>query len=263
VGLVFPATDYSVAIEIGPLVIKWYGIAYVVGLIAGWQYVRRLAGTRRIVLNVEVVDDVLLWIVLGVILGGRLGYVLFYQFDYFTQDPIRIFYVWNGGMSFHGGLIGVALAIALFARRREIRILSVTDAVAPAFPFGLMLGRLANFINGELYGRPTDVPWAIVFPGGGDVPRHPSQLYEAALEGVFLFALMLWLAHVGNAHRRVGLLSGTFLVGYAFARVVCESFRQPDAHIGFLWSGITMGQMLSVPLAAVGFWLIVHAKRSE
>ena len=262
VGLIFPAID-PIAVQVGPVAIRWYALAYVVGLIGGWRYVRYLVQTHRIRFSTEMVDDLLVWIMVGVVVGGRVGYVLFYQFYYFVENPLAIFAVWRGGMSFHGGLIGVVSALGLFAYRRRVNILSVADAVAPAFPFGLMLGRVSNFINGELYGRAAEVPWAIVFPHGGDVARHPSQLYEAALEGVFLFALMLWLAHVGNAHRRVGLLSGTFLVGYAFARVVCEAFREPDAHIGFLWSGITMGQMLSVPLAAVGFWLIVQAKRSE
>ena len=261
-GLIFPAID-PVAIQIGPLAVRWYALAYVMGLVAGWQYVRRLVEAQRIELSVEMVDDLLLWIMLGVILGGRLGYALFYQFGYYIKEPLEIFAVWRGGMSFHGGLIGVVLAIVFFARRRGIQVLSVADAVAPAFPFGLMLGRISNFINGELYGRITEMPWGMIFPRGGDVPRHPSQLYEAVLEGGLLLALMLWLVHMRNAHRRSGLLSGIFLVGYAFARVTSELFREPDSHIGFLWSGVTMGQTLSIPLAALGLWLIARSNRSE
>lgn len=261
-GLIFPAID-PVAVQIGPLAVRWYALAYVMGLVAGWQYVRRLAGTQRIELSIEMVDDLLLWIMLGVILGGRLGYALFYQFGYYIKEPLEIFAVWRGGMSFHGGLIGVVLAIVFFARRRGIQVLSVADAVAPAVPFGLMLGRISNFVNGELYGRITEMPWGMIFPRGGDVLRHPSQLYEAVLEGGLLFALMLWLVHMRNAHRRPGLLSGTFLVGYAFARATGELFREPDSHIGFLWPGVTMGQTLSIPMAALGLLLIARSNRSE
>ena len=261
VGLIFPAID-PIAVQVGPVAIRWYALAYVVGLIGGWGYVRYLVQTHRIRLNTEMVDDLLVWIMVGVVVGGRFGYVLFYQFSYFVENPLAIFAVWRGGMSFHGGLIGVVSALGLFAYRRRVNILSVTDAVAPAFPFGLMLGRVSNFINGELYGRAAEVPWAIVFPHGGDVARHPSQLYEAALEGVLLLGIMLFLVHAGSAHRRPGLLSGTFLLGYAVARIISETFREPDYHIGFIWSHFTMGQLLSMPLALMGIWLIVRSKRS-
>ena len=257
-GLIFPDIN-PVAIQIGPLAIHWYALAYVTGLIVGWQYVRRVVQARGLDLSVEMVDDLLLWIMLGVILGGRIGYVLFYQFAYYIREPLEISAVWRGGMSFHGGLIGVVVAIVLFARRRGVKFLTVADVIAPAFPFGLMLGRLSNFINGELYGRPTEVPWAMIFPRGGDVLRHPSQLYAAVLEGGILLLLMLWLTHRKKAHRRVGLLSGTFLMGYSAARLTGELFREPDSHIGFLWSGITMGQMLCIPMATVGLWLIVRS----
>ena len=203
VGLIFPAID-PIAIQVGPVAIRWYALAYVVGLIAGWRYVRYLVQTHPIRFNTEMVDDLLVWIMVGVVVGGRFGYVLFYQFYYFAENPLAILAVWQGGMSFHGGLIGVILALGLFAHRRRVNILSVTDAVAPAFPFGLMLGRISNFINGELYGRVADVPWAIVFPLGGDKARHPSQLYEAALEGILLLGIMLFLVHAGSAHRRPG-----------------------------------------------------------
>lgn len=257
-GLIFPDIN-PVAIQIGPLAIRWYALAYVTGLVVGWQYVRRVVQVRGLELSVEMVDDLLLWIMLGVILGGRIGYVLFYQFGYYVREPLEILAVWRGGMSFHGGLIGVVVAIVLFARRRGVQVLMVADVIAPAFPFGLMLGRLSNFINGELYGRPTEVPWAMIFPRGGDVFRHPSQLYAAALEGGILLLLMLWLAHRKNLHRRMGLLSGVFLMGYSVARLVGELFREPDSHIGFLWSGVTMGQILCIPMAAVGLWLIIRS----
>ena len=257
-GLIFPDID-PVAIQIGPLAVRWYALAYVTGLLVGWRYVRRVAKTRNLELSVEMVDDLLLWIMLGVILGGRVGYVLFYQFGYYMKEPLEVFAVWRGGMSFHGGLIGVVVAIVFFARIRRIQLLTVADAIAPAFPFGLMLGRLSNFINGELYGRTTEVPWAMIFPRGGDALRHPSQLYEAALEGGLLLALMLWLAHRRSANLRPGLLSGVFLLGYSVARATGELFREPDSHIGLLWAGLTMGQILCMPLAATGLWLIVRS----
>ena len=256
-GLIFPDIN-PVAIQIGPLAIRWYALAYVTGLVVGWHYVRRVVQARGLELSVEMVDDLLLWVMLGVILGGRIGYVLFYQFGYYAREPLEILAVWRGGMSFHGGLIGVIVAIVFYARRRGVQALTVADLIAPAFPFGLMLGRLSNFINGELYGRPTEVPWAMIFPRGGEVLRHPSQLYAAVLEGGLLLLLMLWLAHKTNAHRRVGLLSGVFLMGYSFARLAGELFREPDTHIGFLWSGLTMGQILCIPMAVVGLWLIVR-----
>ncbi|MSO76285.1 MAG: prolipoprotein diacylglyceryl transferase [Alphaproteobacteria bacterium] len=253
--LAFPAID-PVALEIGPIQIRWYALAYVASLLLAWRYVRRLSLGQPAVMSGEAVDDLLVWATLGVILGGRLGYVLFYKPGYYLAHPVEALQVWQGGMSFHGGLLGVTLAILLFACGLKLSPLRVADMVAPAVPIGLGLGRLANFVNGELFGRVSDVSWAMVFPMGGPAPRHPSQLYQAALEGVVLF-LVLFVA-TGNARlrERSGMLTGIFLIGYAIARGVGELFRQPDAHIGFLLAGATMGQLLSLPMLAAGIWLV-------
>jgi phosphatidylglycerol---prolipoprotein diacylglyceryl transferase len=254
----FPAID-PVLIEIGPFSIRWYALAYVVGLVLGWRYMLHLA--RRIPGTVTElqVDDFLLWATLGVVLGGRIGYVLFYNTTYFLNHPLQIFAVWQGGMSFHGGLIGVITALILFCRLRRLSILRVGDLLVCAVPIGLLLGRIANFINGELFGRAADAPWAMVFPNGGPIPRHPSQLYEAFTEGLVLFLLLAWMAHFTRAPQRPGLIAGTFLVGYGIARITMEFFREPDKQLGFLFGATTMGQLLSLPLIVAGLWLIWHA----
>ncbi|HEX9808574.1 MAG TPA: prolipoprotein diacylglyceryl transferase [Alphaproteobacteria bacterium] len=260
----FPAID-PVLVEIGPFAIRWYALAYIAGLIAGWWIVSRLAerppapGLPAAMTRAQV-DDFLLWATLGVILGGRIGYVLFYQPGYFLDHPLGIFAVWQGGMSFHGGLLGVVCAIVLFCRRRGVAILALGDLISLVAPIGLFLGRLANFVNGELYGRVSDVPWAMVFPGGGPEPRHPSQLYEAMLEGVVLLAILAALARFGGARARPGLITGAFFAGYGTFRVIGEMFREPDPQLGFLVLGTTMGQWLSLPLIAVGLWLILRAR---
>ena len=255
----FPALD-PVALQIGPIAIRWYALAYMAGLLIGWRYMRAVASWPPRVLEAKAVDDFLLWATFAIILGGRLGYVLFYQPVHFLQNPEDIVAVWKGGMSFHGGLLGMVLAIVLYARRLRVPVLGLADRVACVVPIGLFFGRIANFINGELFGRPADVPWAIVFPGGGPLPRHPSQLYEAALEGIVLF-LILWLASRSQAVRaRYGLLTGLFLCGYAAFRSTGELFREPDAHIGFLAGGVTMGQILSLPLLLAGLCLIARAR---
>jgi phosphatidylglycerol:prolipoprotein diacylglycerol transferase len=257
--LAFPNID-PIAVAIGPIAIRWYALAYVVGLVLGWQYVKALARRYPGIIGGEEVDDLLMWAALGVLLGGRVGYVLFYNFDYFLSHPIEIVALWHGGMSFHGGLAGVLIAIWTFCRLRTRSFLRVGDLVAAATPLGLLLGRIANFINGELYGRPSDVPWAMVFPNDElHVPRHPSQLYEAGLEGLTLFVILAAFAWLGRAGDRPGLLGGIFLVGYACCRIIVEFFRQPDAQLGFLWGGATMGQLLSIPVALAGIWLIVRA----
>lgn len=258
--LPFPAID-PVLIEIGPFAIRWYALAYIAGILLGWRLVRRLVRQPGWEITPEAVDDLLFHVTLGIILGGRLGYVLFYHPGYYLTHPLEILAVWQGGMSFHGGLLGVLVATAVFARQRRLSYLEITDALAVVTPIGLFFGRLANFINGELWGRPSDVPWAMVFPHGGPVPRHPSQLYEAALEGVLLFVLMLWLARRPYRPEARGTLSGAFLIGYALARIVAELFREPDAHLGFLAGGITMGQLLSLPMLAVGIGLLVRGRR--
>jgi phosphatidylglycerol:prolipoprotein diacylglycerol transferase len=256
----FPAID-PVLVQVGPFAIRWYALAYIVGLLIGWRYCLYLAGRPPRLVTRDQLDDFFLWATLGVVLGGRIGYVLFYQPGYFLEHPLDILFVWEGGMSFHGGLIGVILAMYLFARRRGIPFFALTDIVASATPIGLFFGRLANFVNGELFGRPTDVPWAMVFPNGGDQPRHPSQLYEAALEGVVLFLALFLLARFTRALERPGLLSGVFLIGYGLSRFLVEFFREPDAQLGYLLGGtVTMGQILSLPMIALGLFLVFRAR---
>ena len=262
-AIAFPNID-PVAIEVGPLAVRWYALAYVAGILLGWWVMARLArlpGPRgEALMSRRAVDDFVVWATLGIVLGGRVGYVLFYQPLFFVEHPGQIFAVWQGGMSFHGGLIGVVTAIWLFARRSGLSFLSVGDLVTAVVPIGLFFGRLANFVNGELWGRPSDVPWAMVFPRGGDMPRHPSQLYEAGLEGVILFAVLMFLVFRLDVLKKPGLLAGAFLSGYAIARIISELFREPDAQLGFLFAGTTMGQLLSVPLLLVGMYLIWRAK---
>jgi phosphatidylglycerol:prolipoprotein diacylglycerol transferase len=253
--LTFPHID-PVLILIGPLAVRWYALAYIVGIIAGWIYARAIIASPKLwggpaPLTVAQYDDFIVWVTLGIILGGRVGYVLFYNFPHFREHPIEILQLWNGGMSFHGGVLGSALAVVLFALRRGISILSLGDVTLAVAPIGLLLGRLANFINGELWGRPSDVPWAMIFPTGGPVPRHPSQLYEAALEGLLLLAVLAVLVRCG-ALKRPGLVSSSFAIGYGVLRIFCEFFREPDAQLGFLWGGLTMGMLLSLPLIAAG-----------
>jgi len=244
----YPQID-PVLIQIGPLAIRWYGLMYLGGFIAAYCVIRRLAVRRNLSLPKDGVSDLLFYCVVGVIVGGRFGYTLFYNSGYYFQHPLEIFAVWQGGMSFHGGLIGVAAATVLFCRRAELPILLTGDVVATAAPIGLGLGRFGNFINGELWGRPTDLPWGMVFPGAGSWPRHPSQLYEMLLEGVVLFLLLFWL------HRRQvapGIPLCCFFIGYGVFRFLVEFVRQPDAHLGFLWGGATMGQLLSLPMILFG-----------
>ena len=258
-AIAFPAID-PVAVEIGPLAIRWYALAYVAGILAGWRYMAVLARRSPAAVAARDIDDFVLWATLGIVLGGRLGYVLFYRAGDYLQDPLSAFALWQGGMSFHGGLCGVAIAAALFAWRRGIPSLALGDLIGAAAPIGLFFGRLANFVNGELYGRSTTVPWGMVFPGAGPAPRHPSQLYEAALEGLVLFAVCAVAVFAMRGLERAGLVSGVFLVGYALARGFAELFRQPDAHLGFLLGGATMGQLLSIPVLLVGIWLIRRAR---
>lgn len=256
----FPAFD-PVAFQIGPLAVRWYALAYLGGFIFGWLYAKRLTRKFQGRPNALDFDDFLTWAVIGVILGGRIGYILFYNFTEYLADPLAIFAVWRGGMSFHGGLIGMIAAILLFCRARSIPLLRFGDVIACVVPIGIFLGRIANFINGELWGRTADVPWAIVFPGAGPLPRHPSQLYEALLEGVLLFALLWLLARSPRVWNKPGILCGTFLLGYGAARLFVEHFREPDAQLGFLLGGLTMGQWLSVPMLAIGLILIFRPKR--
>lgn len=259
-ALVFPQID-PVAVEIGPFAIRWYALAYIVGLVLGWRLCRRLAAKAPSdKLTAEVFDDFVVWATLGVLLGGRLGYVLFYNLGHFAQNPLEILQVWQGGMAFHGGLLGVIGALLLFAWKRGLPLFQLCDLVAAAAPLGLLFGRIANFVNGELYGRASDLPWAMVFPGGGPEPRHPSQLYEAGLEGLLLFIGLMVMIRAG-ALLRPGVISGLFLAGYGLSRAFVELFREPDAHIGFLAGGITMGQLLSLPMILGGLGLALWAWR--
>ena len=258
-ALAFPNLD-PVIVSFGPVAIRWYALAYVLGLVIGWRYIRYLAKGTVPGRDKRAADDFLVWCTLGVIIGGRLGYVIFYQPGYFIENPGQIPVVWQGGMSFHGGMLGVIGAILLFARLRKLNLLSVADVAACAVPIGLFFGRVANFVNGELYGRASDVSWAMVFPGGGPAPRHPSQLYEAFLEGLVLFAVLTVLAFVLRAGQRPGLLTGVFLIGYGLSRIVVELFREPDAFLGFIFGGITMGQILSLPMLAIGLYLALRTR---
>jgi len=257
-----------VMLQLGPLAIHWYAIAYIVGILLGWLYCARLLRNPKIwapgaaPATAAQIDDLVLWITLGIILGGRLGYVLFYgrdsqgQNQYFTH-PLEIFKVWQGGMSFHGGFLGVCLALTVFARVNKLPLLGLADLIAPCAPIGLFFGRIANFINGELWGRPTTLPWGIIFPNAPDaLPRHPSQLYEAGLEGLALFLLLRWATHGGHWLPRRGAVTGLFILGYGVVRVSLENVRNPDLNMPSFPLGLTMGMILSIPMILVGGWLI-------
>ncbi|WP_419899599.1 prolipoprotein diacylglyceryl transferase [Roseomonas sp. USHLN139] len=255
----FPAID-PVLVEIGPFAIRWYALAYIAGILIGWRLMRRLAALEPVAASAEQIDDFVTWAVLGVILGGRLGYVLFYQPDHYLSAPWEALYLWKGGMSFHGGAAGVIVAVFLFCRRQGLNVLRFGDRLTAVVPVGLFFGRLANFINGELWGRVSDVPWAMVFPHGGPEPRHPSQLYQAFLEGFCLLVILQILVRIPAIRARQGFIAGAFLAGYGIARIIGELFRQPDAQLGFLWGGATMGQLLSIPMVLVGAGLMLAAR---
>ena len=259
-AIAYPAID-PVLVEIGPFAIRWYALAYLAGLLLGWRYARWLAQRPPRLVPAEAVDDFLTWATLGVVLGGRCGYVLFYKPGYYLDHPLAALQLWQGGMSFHGGLLGVVLAGVVFCHRRKLVTLAFADVIFCAAPIGLFLGRLANFVNGELVGRPSDVPWAMVFPGYGPLPRHPSQLYEASLEGVALFVILFLLWRIEGVRNRPGMLTGAFLIGYGLFRIIGELFREPDAHLGFLFAGATMGQLLSIPMVLAGCWFVARAIR--
>ena len=267
-ALPFPDID-PVIVQIGPLAVHWYGLGYVVGILFGWWYAKRLVCDTRLWPHGESrikptdIDDLLVWAALGIVLGGRIGYILFYDLARYIENPLDIIAVWQGGMSFHGGFLGVLVALVLFARNRGLPMLSLFDVIAPSATVGIGLVRCANFINSELWGRPGDVPWAVVFPNGGPLARHPSQLYEAALEGLVLFLLLRFLTHSRLKLATPGFVAGAFVAGYGCARIFVEFFREPDAHIGYLAGGwLTMGMVLSVPLVLVGLFLMARARRA-
>jgi phosphatidylglycerol:prolipoprotein diacylglycerol transferase len=263
-SLTFPVFN-PIAVSIGPIAIRWYALAYIVGILLGWLYARWLVTSKNLwggtsPMTTLDIDDFILWVTFGIILGGRTGYVLFYNLPFFIANPLEIFTLWKGGMSFHGGFTGCVIAVMLFARRRNISILSLGDLTCAVAPIGLFLGRIANFINSELWGRVADVPWAMVFPNGGPLPRHPSQLYEAGLEGIVLLSILAVMIRLG-ALRRPGLILGSFIFFYGCARITSEFFREPDPQLGFLWGGLTMGMLLSVPMLIAGAILCVIAWR--
>jgi phosphatidylglycerol:prolipoprotein diacylglycerol transferase len=257
--LLFPNLD-PVALQIGPLAIRWYALAYIAGIVLSWRLLRRLVLSDPDVANTTQVDDFVSWATLGVVLGGRLGYCLFYQPSVYLADPLGILRVWTGGMSFHGGMLGVAIAVVWFCYRSSIPILGFADRLAVCAPIGLGLGRVANFINGDLWGRPApeSLPWAMIFPRAGPIPRHPSQIYQALMEGLILFLIMFLLSRREAIRARFGTLTGIFLIGYAVARIIGEMFREPDEFLGFLVFGATMGQLLSIPMLLAGVWLTMR-----
>lgn len=259
----FPDLD-PVALAVGPLQIRWYALAYLAGFLFAWWYgiyiTKKSSGTRP---NKEDIDDFIPWAIMGVILGGRLGYILFYQTPYYFDNPAEIFKVWHGGMSFHGGIVGVITVLIIYSMRRKIPFLRLCDIAGCAAPMGIFLGRLTNFVNGELYGRITEVPWGVVFPRGGEFPRHPSQIYQAGLEGLLLFLILLVLVHVPKVRNKPGILSFVFLAGYGVFRSIGEIFREPDEQLGFLFEGATMGQLLSVPVIIVAFFVLYFALRKK
>ncbi|MCG6114497.1 MAG: prolipoprotein diacylglyceryl transferase [Mesorhizobium sp.] len=265
-AITFPNID-PVALQIGPLAIRWYGLAWIGGILFAWWYAKRLVANEslwaggRPPCKAEDIDDFLIWAAIGMLLGGRVGYVLFYDLGAFAANPLQIFAIWQGGMSFHGGFLGITAAMILFAHRRGVNVWSLFDVIAAGAPIGLGLVRLTNFVNSELWGRPTDMPWGVIFPNGGPFARHPSQLYEAALEGLVLFLVLRLLTHYARQLRAPGLVAGAFVAGYGLSRIIVEFYREPDAHIGYLAGNwLTMGMLLSLPMVLVGLWAIVSAR---
>lgn len=259
--LMFPQFD-PVLVQVGPLAIRWYALAYIAGIVLGWRLLRHLVRRTPVVATSEQADDYVTWATLGIVLGGRLGYVLFYQPGTYLAHPLGALAVWQGGMSFHGGLLGTIVATVFFCRRNGIDMLGFGDRLAVCVPIGLGFGRMANFINGELWGRPAPdwLPWAMIFPHVDMLPRHPSQLYQALLEGLTLFVLMLSFVRSEAVRARFGTLTGVFLIAYGVFRITGEFFREPDAFLGFLYAGATMGQLLSLPMVLIGAILVARAR---
>ena len=260
-ALPYPVIN-PVLVNIGPLPIRWYALAYISGILLGWRYILDLLKTdslwraRKPRLTSVKLDDLILWITLGIIIGGRIGHVVFYTPEILVADPLEIFMVWHGGMSFHGGTLGVLIATMVFARLNKLDLYELGDLICAAAPLGLLFGRLANFIKPELWGRVTDVPWAMIFPGAGPLPRHPSQLYEAALEGVVLFLILRWGTHGAKLLQKRGVIAGLFFLGYGLIRVALENVREPDVGMPDFPLGLTMGMILSLPMILGGSWLI-------
>ena len=253
-----------VFIDLGFFQIKWYSIAYILGIILGWVYAIKIIKIKRdfVIVKPENFDDLILYLIIGIILGGRLGYVFFYNFDYYLQNPLEILIIWYGGMSFHGGLLGVIISTLIFSQNKKINFFSLTDIIACVAPIGIFLGRIANFINGELFGKPSTLPWAVIFPDGGNIARHPSQIYEAILEGVILFILLNFFALKKNMLLKTGYISGFFLIFYSILRIISEYFREPDVHIGYLFFYFSTGTLLSL-LSFLAGCLIIFLKKNE
>ena len=265
-ALPFPDID-PVLVRLGPLAIHWYGLGYIVGILFAWWYAKRLVAAPRLwpdgaaPVKPQDLDDFVVWAAVGVVAGGRTGYVLFYDLPRYLAHPLDVFAIWEGGMSFHGGLAGTILAMVLFARSRGIRAWSLLDVVAAGVPVGLGLVRLANFVNSELWGRVSEAPWAVIFPNGGPLPRHPSQIYEALLEGLVLFVVLRVLTHSRLKLKTPRFVGGAFVCGYGLSRILVEFFREPDAQLGYLFGGwLTMGMVLSAPMVLFGIWAMATAR---
>ena len=258
-ALPFPDID-PVIFSIGMFSIRWYALAYISSILIGWWVLRRIASAPDDPVGPAPLDDLINYGIVGIILGGRIGYALGYNTIYFIQNPLEIFLIWQGGMSFHGGFLGMALSIYLVARKHKISVFALGDLIALVAPIGLFFGRISNFINGELYGRTTDLPWGFIFPNGGPLPRHPSQLYEAGLEGLVLFLILL-ISYKKGARQKKGLMIGLFMAGYGISRTLVETLREPDAHLGFIFGQVTMGQILSAPMIALGIYIIGRSTR--
>jgi phosphatidylglycerol:prolipoprotein diacylglycerol transferase len=259
----YPHID-PVLVELGPIAIRWYSLSYLAGVMLGWWYLLKLDNGIPPLMNQKMRDDIMLWAILGIVLGGRLGYVLFYNLPYYIENPLDAFKVWQGGMSFHGGMVGLITAFYVMCRRAHVSYWQLMDRVACVAPIGLCLGRIANFINSELYGRASDVPWAMIFPRDElGIPRHPSQLYQAALEGLSLFVILNLLFHFTKIRNYRGATCGLFLFGYGVFRSIAEIYREPDVQLGFIFGQVTMGQILCIPMALFGIALIIYARRAR
>lgn len=257
IGLAYPEIS-PIIFAIGPVAIRWYSMAYLAGILLGWWLVSVRTKKYDLGLSKTNCEDLVFAVTLGIILGGRIGYILFYGLEQYLQNPLEIFALWHGGMSFHGGIFGVIIALFISSKLIKYPFLKLTDLISPVVPIGIFFGRIANFINDELWGRITDVPWAVRFPKGGYLPRHPSQLYEAFLEGIGLFVILNLLWQNKWCRKHDGLISAVFLLGYAGFRFCLEQFRQPDSQLGFIWSGLTMGQLLSLPIIFIGIYLLLR-----
>ena len=255
-----------IAFSIGPIDVYWYGLAYMAGMVLGLFYALKIIETKKEICRLSItkknIDGIFIWIVFGIIFGARLGYVIFYNFDFYLNNPFLILSLWEGGMSFHGGAIGVIIAIISYSKYNRIPVLETGDIICSVVPIGLFFGRIANFVNGELWGKETNISWGVIFPNAGTNPRHPSQLYEAGLEGLILFIILLILVLI-NGLKKKGLVSGTFLFFYSFSRIIIENFREPDTHIGYIFPNITMGMILSLPFLIAGLILIFRSIKYE